>query len=153
MLTLEYVAGLFDGEGHLGLSSDKDSYQVDITITNTSLPVLLELQKHVGGTVVTLKRYRRQHRPVHTWELSARPAEALVRQLLPHFHIKGSEALAWLRFIELRQRLDRERKARPRPGRIPASYTADEVGQIETARAAVLAFRTAHPWRKTGTTA
>lgn len=144
MLTLDYIAGLFDGEGCLNLSASGKSYNVSVTITNTSLPVLLKLKDQLGGSVSTLPRYREHWRPAYVWELSSTPAEGLVRQLLPLLQIKREEAEAWLAFKELRRQLTAARLRRPRPGRQPATYTDGEIQQIEGARARLLAFRTPH---------
>ena len=67
----KYVAGLFDGEGHVSIK--KHLKNMTIGITNGYLPILEKLQEKYGGVIQELKRYKDNHS--RTWQWIARNKE------------------------------------------------------------------------------
>ncbi len=51
MVDLSYAAGLFDGEGSIFILKANQTYFLTVSITNTNLDVLREIQKLVGGQI------------------------------------------------------------------------------------------------------
>jgi len=67
-LTSDYVAGLFDGEGHVTI--DKNCKGLQIGITNTNLNIIKMLKKKYGGRIMELKRYFKNHSKTWQWVIS-----------------------------------------------------------------------------------
>jgi len=62
MITNEYCAGFFDGEGYIGIGSNK---RVEIRIVQVSLPVLQRLRERFGGNIYERKKQENRKK---TWE-------------------------------------------------------------------------------------
>ncbi len=100
MLSNEYVAGLFDGEGFIRIATYKkpDSihvrYQVIVGIANTYRPVLDLVQKQFSGNLYCNRHDLRSsgHRPVHNWTAASQLAGAFLKELLPFLYIKKEQA-------------------------------------------------------------
>jgi hypothetical protein len=100
--TAAYMAGLFDGEGHvlIGLSKNKKSqgsHWVGIGITNTNIPVISFLERRLGGCVGCNKRGVLSIKPVRRWNASSRHAARILRLLLPYLRIKKTRAILALK--------------------------------------------------------
>ena len=101
-LSTEYIAGLFDGEGHVsitfavrrGIACPK----LTVKLTNTHLPVLLLVREQYGGTIYAGKCTMSHHLQVHTLSFSVKQSECFIRAMLPHLVIKYEQALVALKF-------------------------------------------------------
>jgi hypothetical protein len=96
-MTLQYLAGIIDGEGHICRSKSKNgagrSYtRARIIVTNTSKPLMEAITKKFGGF-----HYMRKPRPNHldcyVWALEGKKAEALGRRLKPYLIVKSQQVL------------------------------------------------------------
>ncbi len=77
MLSNEYIAGFFDGEGYvtirranryrLGRKQNTPSYRGVVGFVNTDARVLVEIQKQFGGKIYAKSRKSKVHKPA--WEL------------------------------------------------------------------------------------
>lgn len=96
-----YIAGLFDGEGDVGIYSPKSSkngkryLRVTVRITNTHRPVLDWVRLVVGnGNVGEHKRTDMTNRkPVYRWQISNANARVFLREILPYLHIKTDKVV------------------------------------------------------------
>ena len=101
MLSLEYLAGLVDGEGHVALrSSNKGKYKKyypSIQVTNTYKPIIELLQAQYGGGI---RHYVHKNHPhwkdKYDWVANGDTARQLLTQLIPFLVIKKEAALAAL---------------------------------------------------------
>lgn len=96
MRSLEYVAGYFDGEGYIGVhkATNKNgsiSYGTVVTVTNSYLPMITELQQQFGGRVWT-RVATEKHRTTFVWEITGKYARAFLATLLPHLNEKKPQA-------------------------------------------------------------
>lgn len=76
-LTLEYIAGFFDGEGSCGVSKKRNPEgrinvpKPFISITNTDLSVIKEIQSIIGfGKIYEHKEYHKIHRTMFHLEIT-----------------------------------------------------------------------------------
>lgn len=83
MLSLEYVAGLFDGEGCVSVQSKG---YLAVVIANNHLPLLQQLKEQFGGSITI--------RPNGTcnWKISTRQGEAFLRLIHPFLVVKKDVA-------------------------------------------------------------
>ena len=104
---IAYIAGLFDGEGHVGIgrmqrpSSLPPCYTLNVAISNTHLPVLEELQGSFGGKIWTSKGKRFGKKPVYVLRFRKSEADKLLRLILPYLRIKKVSAEYAIQFLEM----------------------------------------------------
>lgn len=67
IITIEYLAGFFDGEGSIVETVYKGVVAV---VTNTYYPVLEEFKSRYGGSIHPKTRYSVSHRPCWCWQLT-----------------------------------------------------------------------------------
>jgi hypothetical protein len=109
-LSLEYVAGLFDGEGWCrvqtpgmntegvqtsgALKRDFPSYQIVAGIAMTHKPMMRLIHDQFGGTLHGDNHYRRKdpkNRTIYRWHCSSKKAEAFFTAILPFLVIKKDQ--------------------------------------------------------------
>lgn len=110
MINLDYVAGLFDGEGHVYISRSKPRtdgssprYVVKVGLSNTCLPVLDRIKEEFGGSIS--KQTIKVNLTCWTWEISAKTALRFLEEMVGRCLIKRSqiwEAIETQRFISRR---------------------------------------------------
>ncbi len=98
MLSLEYLAGLVDGEGCIRLHpSNKGKYRKyypRLQVTNTYKPILDLLVDQFGGAIHSDKFPRKANWKIkHDWRISGDKARELLNQLLPYLVIKKEKAI------------------------------------------------------------
>lgn len=99
MISLEYLAGLVDGEGCIRLHpSNKGKYRKyypRLQVTNTYKPILDMLVDHYGGAIHTDSFGPRKPnwKVKHDWRISGDKARDLLNQLLPYLIIKKDKAI------------------------------------------------------------
>lgn len=110
-LHLEYVAGLFDGEGWVRIQTpgmntkgvqisgkirrDFPSYQVIAGIAMTHKPVMLLIHGQFGGILYGDDHYRRKdpkNRTIYRWHVTSRKAFDFLSAVAPHLVIKQNQA-------------------------------------------------------------
>lgn len=118
MISDEYAAGFFDGEGSVYLatrSTTRPSPTLLVCIGNTNREVLDLHRDRWGGSIrerggkhrarVLTGRWQRQYQ----WVLSTRMAKAFLTAIVPHVLIKKDVTIAALRYITLMEVPRRER--------------------------------------------
>ena len=99
MLSEEYVAGLFDGEGCVTIA--RDVKRLRIGIANTNKEVLVLLADQFGGHVYSQHQYSPTHSPAYQWILSKhRDQRRFLRLIGPHSLIKATAIHCALRFLD-----------------------------------------------------
>jgi len=102
---LAYFAGLFDGEGSIGIyhktqRDRKHSYltlQCIVQMTNSFIPHLLQM--HFGGSLFVDKKFRYQNKAVsYRWGVVGRQALAFLQEIYPYLRIKQPEAKLAIEF-------------------------------------------------------
>lgn len=103
ILTLSYIAGLFDGEGNVGFmctlkARTPGSIRCRLGMKSELLPRLLQVQ--FGGRVTKFKN------GVFQWDVAAQQAVAFLNGILPYLILKHSQAVL---AIEYQGKLDGHR--------------------------------------------
>lgn len=83
-VTLDYVAGVIDGEGTITLSrtSGTSKWRTPIvSVSSTTIEILNGLVATFGGTICKHKVYKKHHQPSFSWRLTGRKAVAICEQL------------------------------------------------------------------------
>lgn len=104
MLSIEYVAGLLDGEGYIGIHKCKPqkrhksiSHSLQVYITNTYLGVLIECQKQFGGSI--RKRVSPfGYKTLYDWIIATKAAAGFLSMVYPHLIIKRERARLAIEF-------------------------------------------------------
>jgi hypothetical protein len=88
-MKIAYIAGLFDGEGCVRIYTEdnKKWFILQITISNTCVPLLLEIQKHYGGNVSG-----RRNGLCYSWSMTSKPAAEILKKMLPYLIVKKEQA-------------------------------------------------------------
>lgn len=93
-----YIAGIFDGEGDLGL---KGGRWWDFGITNTNVELVQYLEAKIAGSSVTWSTGNGRHRPCAGVRLHGNlKIRCLLLLLLPYLIVKRERSLAALQSIE-----------------------------------------------------
>jgi len=96
---LAYIAGLFDGEGNIGIVKRKCHYhatvpiyhlQVRLTLVQEYLPHWLQMA--FGGYVSFRKRPNSKHRDIYTWQIGYGQATDFLKAILPFLKLKKPQA-------------------------------------------------------------
>lgn len=100
---LPYYAGLFDGEGTVGIykfnKGDKFYYKLEVQLSNTYLPILYQLKELFGGSVyVDKKNWKNTRLIVGKWTVSASQAVPFIKDIVPYSLIKKEQLLLALEF-------------------------------------------------------
>ena len=103
MISKEYLAGLIDGEGHLGVAfaspkSNKTRTTIEIELGKNRVihfKLLKEIQKQYGGNYSL-------HRNQPRVRFSSKQADDLINQILPYLIIKKDNALITQEIKKLR---------------------------------------------------
>ena len=121
-MDIRYFAGLFDGEGSIGIyrtgypiNGRKDGQRqwgLKITIVMTTPQPLKQIKAQWGGYAGIEKRNKRKNsRDVFLWYLHGEQASGMLKELLPYLMIKRDEALIAIEFqATKRGRHDRRTK-------------------------------------------
>lgn len=95
---LAYIAGLIDGEGHIGSPAGRKMFSV--SIANIYTPLMTWLVETMGGGYSTSKDPRARE-PCHLWVIYAtRNVAALLRAVRPYLIIKADRADEVLALME-----------------------------------------------------
>ena len=96
MISIPYIAGLFDGEGHVSITwtarkSGRDP-KLCVKLTNTHLPVLLEVKGLYGGCIYANKKVAAHYLQVFVLSLTVEQSKKFLTDMLPHLIIKKRQA-------------------------------------------------------------
>jgi len=98
-ITIQYLAGFFDGEGSVSLFVDKKSKYKNfkIRIVNTDKYVLDYIKKTFGGKIYSMKRYHKNHKDKWSWDLNGKAALPLIKSLYPFCIIKKQKLIKYMK--------------------------------------------------------
>ena len=98
-LSLEYIAGLFDGEGYITVNKNKGSFVPTVGIKMNGFHLLEELNNKFQGYFNTRKNY--VNRPLTEWSLrGAFKVINFLTQIEPHLIIKKEQAQLCLKLCK-----------------------------------------------------
>ena len=106
MVSYEYIAGFFDGEGYiqLGIRSpgghSRSPYYLTISMANTHRGVLDEIQKMTGGVVRFYPSKRLNVKSHYRLALYTRQALNFIKAVQPYLIVKKEEADLAIAFYE-----------------------------------------------------
>lgn len=95
---MAYMAGLIDGEGHIGIKSDSTKkqyrtyYYERISIANTCKEVVDMFSGEFGGYVYLHKPSKLSDNSYWTWEVTNTKARIAISKLMPYLVVKKHEA-------------------------------------------------------------
>ena len=92
MISAEYVAGLFDGEGCVSFYKAKDYYNPILTIAISDRRVLDECAARWGGTVHAYPQ-RGAGKTMYHWRMFGKKAVGFADDILPFLIVKREEML------------------------------------------------------------
>lgn len=97
--SLAYAAGLFDGEGYIGLQRSYGSYLLSAVVNQTpnGLPSLELMQRLFGGVIKFRKSKNENEQDQYCWRVHANQARIMLRQLIPYLLTKRAQAEAVLK--------------------------------------------------------
>lgn len=101
-LSNQYVAGLFDGEGHVSITYTKvktgKNPKLCVKLTNTFLPVLKELHKKYGGCITANKKQAEHYLQCYVLNFTVAGSKKFLTDVLPYLVIKKRQAEIALKF-------------------------------------------------------
>lgn len=124
MLSIEYVAGFFDGEGCVSVQSGG---YLSVIISNRHRDILEMMQSRWGGIV-----YENGKSGTFQWKTSTREGCSFLHDLVPHLVVKKEAALAGIALAELSVR----RLPRDHPDRVAARRRIHEANMLSAPRMA-----------------
>lgn len=110
-ITLEYIAGLFDGEGSVTLTkrTARDTNFIALTLCNTHREVINDIQEMFGKG--SIHKSPGVNMPVYNWYVSHASASYCGQLLLPYLRIKKEEVRLALEWAEQQQSIGRQARA------------------------------------------
>lgn len=123
MVPVEYLAGFVDGEGYLGLAkiprrNGSREYCLRLSVYNSNLPALEEIQRSWGGTMSAPGRRHPGWKPGYALIWTNAAAAQVLRKLGPFLIAKSRQAQALLTFDERLQAQRRRRRSRDQSGHL-----------------------------------
>jgi len=101
-LNARYVAGLFDGEGCIGIwkrfRKNTIEHFLSVDVTNSHRDVIYRLKKQFRGHVCIDMPKFKTHRISYRWRSSGPIALSFLTQIYPHLIIKRKQAKLGIRF-------------------------------------------------------
>jgi len=101
MISSEWLAGFFDGEGYMGVSHHRNFnwYQLVMAIMNTDKFILENIRQVYGGTIQTIGRPQNPKWKIcYCIKWYGLEAQAMARTLLPYSRLKSSQLKLSLEF-------------------------------------------------------
>lgn len=116
VVSLEYLAGFIDGEGHLEVSRRRRKgrsleYNVRLSISNTNRPILEEIRATWGGSLWSGTSRNPRWKPAHDLIWTNAAAARLVATVAPHLRIRAEQVAALLLFLRHLRNYHRARDA------------------------------------------
>src|ERR1700735_3898097 len=97
MLKLEYIAGLFDGEGYIRIfkkvQKNHVGYYISAGVGMCHRPIIEALHQKFGGSLDRGRGNENpKHRPTFCWSVANKNAASFLNEILPYLSIKQEEA-------------------------------------------------------------
>lgn len=103
MISTEYTAGFFDGEGCVNISTDRYAKPyIRILVVNTDITVLQKFQEKWGGDIAHNKRHKENWKRSFTWRLSHSRAIQFLQDIEPFLVVKKKQANLAIEFCKLK---------------------------------------------------
>lgn len=113
MLSAEYAAGLFDGEGCVTFYQSRGYTNPILVVAISDRWVLESMAARWGGRVHHIVSQQKPGRlPIYHWRMFGKSAQAFARDILPHLLIKREEVEIVLPFLGCYGRQPEKRAAR-----------------------------------------
>lgn len=99
-LSLEYIAGFFDGEGCIKIGYGKYTYlryKLQIGIGQKSKNILMKIQQKYGGSIYT-KYDKRTDVVYYEWDANSQRACQILEQIYPYLQEKKPQAKLAIEF-------------------------------------------------------
>lgn len=93
-----YAAGLFDGEGTVGIRKGKISYNLEVQFHMTDKPVLDFMRLHYGGSEVHLCKRYPNRRQAYRWNLWCQGAANFLLRIQPFLIVKKDQVAVAIEF-------------------------------------------------------
>lgn len=109
MLSVEYVAGFFDGEGCISLSStsasgtQKKYPHLIVSLAQSGpegLDLLLKIQKQYGGLIHHKKKYKDTHKEAYQLRWNGRKALSFLDQISTYLKLKQQKAFDMCNYMD-----------------------------------------------------
>ena len=101
---IAYMAGIFDGEGWVGINTSKPHgkhksprYSLYMGVANTYIPVLEMFAEEFGGHI---KLASGKNKPCYSWRTTSHKAAHVLKVLMPYLRIKKDQALVAIEYVE-----------------------------------------------------
>jgi len=110
-----YFAGLFDGEGcvglwerdikHSGIGRKTPYFSIDLSVSNTNVEVLEHIRRTIGGSLGTSNSYKlmkngKPRRKLHRWAAQSNESYHILKAAAPFLIVKREQALLAMEFHE-----------------------------------------------------
>ena len=109
MMNIHYVAGIFDGEGSIGIhkryyreSSRGFLYypKVRLGMTGEGTKIVTSLRKQFGGNI-SWRIYKNTNKDLLTWTITSRKdVQGFLRQVIPFLIVKKAQSVVVMKFFE-----------------------------------------------------
>jgi len=136
-LDMAYLAGFFDGEGHVGIYERSDrqnagQFRLEVGVTQCDPRPLFRFQEYFGGTVRLTRRAAGTVKDLHTWRLSKMAdKERFLNAMDTWCHVKREQVGIALEFIgAVSQKDRRSRTLEPWEVELRRKY-ADELRRLK----------------------
>ena len=97
-MNLGYVAGLFDGEGCIGVyASNQNGIMLRVGLANTDELVVRDLQKMFGGSVNKVTRRSNMKLDQWSWQTSGAASKLFLSEIIGLLRIKKAQAFEALK--------------------------------------------------------
>ncbi len=113
-ITKQYIAGLFDGEGSIGIYNRKDRYngaclrtQLTQNKTKESFLILSFLKSKYGGNLSEQKTLSNGIK--YNWQLNPKGVEKFLRDIQPYLILKNTQAQLALYWLKNRPKVKRDK--------------------------------------------
>lgn len=109
MLTVHYVAGLFDGEGWFQIDRSKRpngrklAYQLHARIALRQRHLLEELQAMFGGSIRMASEATDRRAAYFSWDVCGEEAAEFAKQVGPHLRLKKEQSIIAFTFQVLKR--------------------------------------------------
>lgn len=110
-LSIQYIAGFFDGEGSINIYHIKpnkwrrknEGYEFSVYIHNTDKKIIDLFQGQFGGYVNVRKRKTEKWKDGYDWKLSSVQAKNFLKRIYPFLLIKKERARIVIEFQEVKE--------------------------------------------------
>ncbi len=97
---LAYMAGVVDSDGWIGINRSGTNpqrrayprYQPQVCVVNTALHLLRLFEIEFGGSILTRRKVKANHKTTYYWKLGDRKAAEFCAVIVPYLRVKRAQA-------------------------------------------------------------